>query len=187
MFFRKSNNEEKDLPETLESFKKGSAQAFGILYKKYGDRIYRFCLRMLGDEAQAKDAFQETFVKVYENSKKFYGENFTSWVFTIARHTCLNMIRSKKDVESYDDYHHGQTVEMKEDIGLQKSLQDAIASLPAILKEALLLREYEGYSYQEIADILDIDLSLAKVRVHRARVQLRKILKPIVKEINESR
>jgi RNA polymerase sigma-70 factor (ECF subfamily) len=55
------------------------------------------------------------------------------------------------------------------------------------LKEALLLREYEGYSYQEIAEILGIDLSLAKVRVHRARVQLRKILTPIVKEINESR
>ncbi len=187
MFFKKAKIEEHDLPETLESFKNGSAQAFGILYKKYGDRIYRFCLKLLGDEAQAKDAFQETFVKVYENSKKFYGENFTAWVFTIARHTCLNMIRAKKDIESYDDYVHGQSVEMNHDFGLQKSLQDAIQSLPIILKEALLLREYEGHSYQEIAEILEIDLSLAKVRVHRARVQLRKILKPIVKEINESR
>ncbi len=72
------------------------------------------------------------------------------------------------------------------DIGMREFIEKSIAQLPVTLREALILREYEERSYQEIADILGIELSLAKVRVHRARLLLRKMLQPIMKEIHET-
>ena len=74
--------------------------------------------------------------------------------------------------------------EKKTDVMLKKTIDEAIASLSVQLREAIVLREYQECSYQEIAQILDIDISLAKVRVHRARLQLRKILEPVVREYN---
>ncbi len=177
---------DKELQRAVKELKQGSAEAFQILYNKYHNKVYRFCLRMLDDEAAAKDAFQETFIRVYEHRKEFHGKNFSAWLFTIARHTCLNHIRARREHETFDEVFHGSKNERVTDIGLKDSLDKAIATLPPAMREALVLREYEECSYQEIADILGIDLSLAKVRVYRARIILRKILKPIRKEINES-
>lgn len=187
MFGKNSNKaNEHELQIVTSALKKGSAEAFNILYHRYNQRIYRFCLRMLGNEAAAKDAFQETFIRVYEHRKTFRGNNFRAWLFTIARNTCLNAIRVRKDHESFDEMYHLKVDFKLGDVALNDQIQKAIATLPISLKEALLLREYEGYSYKEIAEILEIDLSLAKVRVHRARIILRKLLKPIVKEFYES-
>ena len=175
-----------EIQQAAEDLKKGSAEAFHLLYDKYQLSIYRFCLKMLGDSALAKDAFQETFIKVYENRKSFRGANFAAWLYTIARHTCLNVLRAKKEFEIFDEVYHGQTNEPNEDVGMKDFIERAISSLPIALKEAFILREYEECSYQQIAEILGIDLSLAKVRVHRARLLLRKMLTPLVKELNES-
>lgn len=189
MFGKKVNidNHEANIENAVEDFRKGSAEAFQVLYRKYSQKVYRFCLRILVDEQAAKDAYQETFVKVYENRENFKGDNFNAWLFTIARHNCLNYLRRKKDFDSYDESHNTQTYTNEHDVMLKEHIQSAIDKLPIVLKEALVLREYEDCSYQEIADILEIELSLAKIRVHRARLLLRKILEPIVREINESR
>lgn len=172
------------IEQAIEKFRGGSAEAFRVLYNSHANKIYRFCLRMMGDDALAGDAYQETFIKVYENSHKFRGENFTSWVYTIARHTCLNIIRTQKNHADYDEALGLESEERTSDPMLKKSIDEAVASLSVTLREALVLREYQECSYQEIAEILDIDLSLAKVRVHRARTQLRKILEPVVREYN---
>lgn len=175
-----------ELLDALENLRKGSAEAFHLLYNKYHHNIYRFCLKMLGDTAMAKDAFQEVFIKVYENRKSFHGSNFSSWLYTIARNTCINAIRNKKGHESFDEIYHGEMRAPDGDIAMKDFIDNAIESLPVTLRESLILREYEDCSYHEIAEILDIDLSLAKVRVHRARLLLRKLLTPLVKELNES-
>jgi RNA polymerase sigma-70 factor, ECF subfamily len=142
---------------------------------------------MLSDTDLAEDAFQETFIRVFENRTSFRGDNFAAWLFTIARNTCLNQIRSRRDQESYDEVFHSiDYSENNSDLGMKSEIEKAIATLPLPMREAVLLREYEDFSYQEIADTLGIDLSLAKVRVHRARLILRKLLKPLVKELNES-
>jgi RNA polymerase sigma-70 factor, ECF subfamily len=135
----------------------------------------------------AKDAFQETFIKVYEHRREFKGENFAAWLFTIARHTCLNMIRSRKEYDTFDEEFHSTQKEPVTDVGMKEHIEKQIAKLPVALREALILREYEDCSYNEIAGILGIELSLAKVRVHRARLILRKLLKPLMKELHESR
>jgi RNA polymerase sigma-70 factor (ECF subfamily) len=186
MFFgKKKNIEEDELEKAMQDLRRGSAEAFHILYKKYNQQVYRFCLKMLGDSSAAEDAFQEVFMKVYEHRKEFRGDNFPAWVFTIARHTCLNQIRVRKEKEEFDEEMHFGYGKNESDVALKELLDKTISQLPILLKEALILREYEEYSYQEIADILGIDLSLAKVRVHRARLLLRKMLQPLVKEINE--
>jgi len=177
---------EQETIKAIKALKKGSAEAFQILYKKYNQKVYRFCLRMVSHEAIAKDAFQETFMKVYENRKNFRGENFAAWLFTIARHTCLNHLRAKKDHDEYDEAYHSKSITKHSDVALKDLIEQSIKQLPIQLREVIILREYEEYSYQEIANILNIELSLAKVRVHRARKILRTVLKPVVKELNES-
>jgi RNA polymerase sigma-70 factor (ECF subfamily) len=170
----------------MEELRRGSAEAFKILYKKYNRKVYRFCLRMLGDSMLADDAFQETFIKVYEHRKDFRGKNFSAWLFTIARRTCLNIIRTRKDHESFDEFFYKPAKQRQSDVGMKDVIDEAIATLPVPLREALILREYEECTYQEIADISGIQLSLAKVRVHRAREILRKLLAPIKQELHES-
>lgn len=187
LFKKKEISDEEKLSNAVDALQKGSAEAFQILYHNYAQKVYRFCLRMLADANLAEDAFQETFIRVYENRTTFRGDNFAAWLFTIARNTCLNHIRARKDQESYDEvFHNNDYSESKSDLGLKNEIEKAIATLPIPMREALILREYEDFSYQEIADTLGIDLSLAKVRVHRARLILRKLLKPLVKELNES-
>lgn len=187
MFNSRKYNPDIELDEAVENLRNGSAEAFQILYQKYHDRVYRFCLRMLGSEQMAKDAFQETFVKVYEKRETFKGENFAAWLFTISRHICYNMIRANKTHSSFDESFHEVKVQKSTDFGLKKALEEAIASLPTSLREAFILREYEDLTYHEIAEVLNIDLSLAKIRVFRARKQLQEILKPIIKELDEYR
>lgn len=180
------NNESVELRDAMEELRQGSAEAFKILYGKYNRKVYRFCFRMLGDSMLAEDAYQETFIKVYEHRKEFLGKNFSSWLFTIARRTCLNLMRSRKEYESFDEFVFPASYENNSDIGMKDFIDQAISSLPLPLREALILREYEECSYQDIAEILGIQLSLAKVRVYRAREILRKLLAPIKQELHES-
>jgi RNA polymerase sigma-70 factor (ECF subfamily) len=185
LFKKKKNIEDLEIEKASQDLRKGSAEAFHILYSKYSQPVYRYCFKMLGDSSAAEDAFQEAFMKVYEHRKDFRGENFAAWLFTIARHTCLNIIRTRKDKEEFDEDLHAGFKTNDSDIALKELLDKTISQLPLALKEALILREYDDYSYQEISDMLGIELSLAKVRVHRARILLRKMLQPLVKEINE--
>ncbi len=180
------NRAENNYEQTLDDLRKGSAEAFKILYDKYQKNIYRFCLRMLGDADLAADAFQETFIKVYEKRSEFRTYNFSSWLFSIARRTCLNMIRASKEMDSFDEFFYEPQYPKSTDIAMKEIIEKAVSTLPIPLKEAFLLREYEECSYNEIAEILNINISLAKVRVHRAREILRKLLAPIKKELNES-
>lgn len=179
-----------NLDETVKMFRQGSAEAFSILYKAYQQRVYRYCVKMMGGEAPAKDAFQEAFMRVYEYRADFRGQNFPAWLFTIARNTCLNHIRKRKHSDTFEEDLHGKSFYtnrlQRTDVLMKDQINNAIQELPVKLREALILREYEEYSYREIAEITGIEVSLAKVRVHRARVQLRKALKHVVKEYNEA-
>ena len=180
------NMNPEELREAMEDLRRGSAEAFKLLYSKYNRKVYRFCLRMMGDDVLAEDAFQETFIKVFEHRREFQGKNFAALLFTIARRTCLNIIRTKKDMDSFDEFFYEPPRENRTDVAMKEVIEQAIGTLPVPLREAFLLREYEECSYKEIADILDIQLSLAKVRVHRAREILRKLLAPIKQELHES-
>lgn len=171
--------------EVVESFVAGDEYAFRYIYKQFSLKVYRFCLKVLTDKEAAKDATQETFIKVYENRNQFNGQNFKSWVYTIAKNCCINTLRKNR--------HHlelNENIEIKseeyipEDCSLISQIEKALNKLPFIYKEVMILREYEDYSYQEIADLLQIEMSTVKLRVFRARGLLRKLLEPVQKEMN---
>ncbi|MGQ9819451.1 MAG: RNA polymerase sigma factor [Candidatus Kapaibacteriales bacterium] len=176
-----------EIRQATEDLRRGSTEAFLLLYKEYSPQIYKFCLRMLGKKEYAQDAFQETFIKVFENRTTFRGENFSAWLYTIARHVCLNMMRLDRNFEQLHDNSLPFAYTYNNDVGLNNFVQKAILQLPISLREALILREYGENSYEEIAEILGIGVSLAKVRVYRARLLLKKFLEPIAKEYYENR
>lgn len=187
MWFKKQNTiNDEEILDAVSKMKDGSAEAFRILYDAYGQKVYRYCLRLLGDSEVANDCFQETFVKIYENRASFKGDSFGAWLFKIAHNNCMNHLRNKKHTEEIQDVFFANDNIEADDFGLKKEIKKALKQLPDALREAVVLREYEGLSYYEIADVLGIDVSLAKVRVFRARLQLKNLLKPLMKELNES-
>jgi len=185
--FDKKNITKEILNEAGLEFANGSQEAFNFLYKVFSKKVYRFCVRMLDNHDAAKDAFQETFIRIYEFRKMFSGKNFESWLFTIARNTCINYIRRHKtNTKSLDEVEIGFNPRRHLGIGIKEQIEEKLNQLPIALKEAFVLRDMEDLTYEQIAEVLEIDISLAKVRVHRARLKLKELLKPLLKEINEA-
>jgi RNA polymerase sigma-70 factor (ECF subfamily) len=177
--------------ELLTAFKAGEERAFAELYNRYKAEIYTFCLRMLGgNTGEAGDAFQESFIKVYEKAATFtYGENVRGWLYMIARNVALNYYRTKRPEETIEFHQELESTERQlspEFYGEQRSLRDtleeAISRLPHEFREPFILREFDGLAYPEIADITGASLSLVKIRIHRAKQRLRKMLAPIMAE-----
>lgn len=176
-------NDEK-LAAAVMAFRDGDRAAFKTLYDMFSTAVYRFCRHMISDEAMAKDAFQETFIRMYEHRSELRGLNVRSWLFTISRRVCLNQLRARRASHiSFDETFHAQAEFTQPDVLLKEQIERALDQLPVALREALVLREYEGHSYLEIAAIVGIDLSLAKVRVYRARLMMRKLLASVAPQI----
>ncbi len=182
----KKNITKEEINQIANRFANGDVEAFNILYGLYSRNVYRFCQRMLVNVDVAKDAFQETFVKIYECRASYNGNSFQSWLFTIARRTCINHIRKRKTMTSIQNIDVSFQPKRYLDIGIKEHIEKKLEQLPIALKEAFILRDMEDLSYDQIAEILQIDMSLVKVRVHRARLKLKELLKPLLKEINEA-
>jgi len=187
---RKQHMAQTDL-DLLQAFQQGNERAFVELYSRRKSELYTFCLRMLGgDRDLASDAFQETFIKVYEKADTFKsGTNVLGWLFMIARNTCLNIYRTKKPQEALE-YHPsleskdrslGPEYRHEQDF-LREILEQAIASLPEEFREPFILREFDGFSYTEIAEMTGTTLAMTKVRIHRAKQRMREILRPYLHE-----
>lgn len=177
--------------ELLLSFQQGDERAFVELYQRRKAELYTFCLRMLGgDRDMASDAFQETFIKVYEKADTFKsGTNVLGWLFMIARNTCLNVYRTKRPQETLE-YHPGLESQdrslapeyRQEQEFLRELLENALAALPQEFREPFVLREFDGFSYTEIAEMTGTTLAMTKVRIHRAKMRMREILRPYLHE-----
>jgi RNA polymerase sigma-70 factor (ECF subfamily) len=173
--------------DLIEAFRAGDERAFAELYTRYKSEIYTFCLRMLGgDSAEAGDAYQETFIKVYEKLHTFrYGENVKGWIYMIARNVALNIYRSKRPEETIENHPYLPSTERHlspEFAGeqLREAIEEAVATLPIEFREPFILREFDGLGYPEIAEITQTTITLTKVRIHRAKQRLRKLLAPII-------
>lgn len=186
MDFDKKNITKEQVNEVAIMFANGDSEAFNFLYKLYSRKVYRFCQRMLNNVEIAKDALQETFIRIYEHRNSFTGQNFESWLYTTARNTCINYIRKRKITTPIENVEIGFQPRKHLGIGIKEHIEEKVNQLPIALKEAFVLRDMEDLTYDQIAEILEIDLSLAKVRVHRARLKLKELLKPLLKEINEA-
>lgn len=161
----------------------GDVRAFEELYERYERRVYGFCLHYLKDPDEAAEAFQDTFRRVVESRDRFEPRGrFESWLFTLARRACADRLRASRDEESLD-----ATVRRRPSAASSASAPPPLASagpeagvlrraeirrllarLPESQREALLLSKYQGFSYAEIAEMVDATEAAVKQRVYRA-------------------
>jgi RNA polymerase sigma-70 factor (ECF subfamily) len=179
VFIRRSSSK-KSLSdaELMRLVQKGDGEAFKVLYDRYKAQLFIYCLRMMNDRDSAKDVLQEVFIRVHTNRERFEpGTNFVGWIHTIARNLCLNARRDAKDHTTFDETAaYGRSAGSDPDVALQEQVAHEIAQLPEIYREVLILREYEGHSYQEIVDITGLAMSTVKFRIFKAREILRERL-----------
>ena len=185
--------------ECIRRILAGEKQLFHELIRPCERSIYFLLLSLLGNEADAEDAAQETVIKVYQNLRLFRGESqFRTWVLSIARNEGLGRLRkvSARREDSLDaetdevtgDYTPAiltswreVPLEALERQELGEMLRAAIASLPAIYRNVVLLRDIEEMDVRETAQALGISEGAVKVRLHRARAQLQRELAPKLK------
>jgi RNA polymerase sigma-70 factor (ECF subfamily) len=175
------SNDNNDL---IERFKKRDTTAFEVLVSEYQDRVYNLCRYMLQDPQKAQDAAQDVFLKAYRGLKDFRPDfSIYTWLYRIAVNTCLDyrkklrreVSRSEPFAEDLpsDEPIPEQLYESRE---ITAAIQLALQKLPKKLRAAIVLREIEGLSYKEIADVLHTSMGTVKSRISRAREALRHLL-----------
>ena len=154
----------------------GDQRAFAQLYDRFSDRLFIYCCRLVGDRDVGKDALQDALIKIYQNAAQYQpGTNATAWVFRLTRNVCIDMLRSRREFDDIEDLPLSEE-ERTPDVLLQDALTEEIEKLPAIYREAVVLRDVQGHSYEEIASIVDVPLSTVKFRIFKARETLRRRL-----------
>jgi RNA polymerase sigma-70 factor (ECF subfamily) len=166
----------------LEAARKGDEEAFLLLFESHQEAVVRFAYRMLGSEAAAQDLAQECFLSLLQSRVRFNGNraSLKTYLYGMVRNMARRHFRRAGLELSLDDCEEPlATTDSAENIfQLEISIivQRAIARLPLLQREALLLFEYENLSLDEISGILEIDLGTVKSRLYRARENLRKML-----------
>jgi len=166
----------------------GDRQAFGELVRRHQNGVVNVVYRMCGDLALSEEAAQEAFIRAWQNIQRYkpmYA--FRNWVYRIAINAALDVIRSEPVTNELDDQSLTSTeedpetsVERKE---RSRQVQQAVLALPAASRAVLILREYEGLSYQEIANALDIPVGTVMSRLNYARGQVRQALSKVLEAV----
>ncbi|HZO88736.1 MAG TPA: sigma-70 family RNA polymerase sigma factor [Chthonomonadaceae bacterium] len=174
----------------------GHLEDFEELLRRYRDRVYRICYRMAGNAEDAQDWTQECFVRVYRQLHHYdSGLPFAPWLLRVASNTCVNLAKSRAHHQSKLGMSYEEDHEMPSSIGdpLRSALsgeearqvQAAVAALPPMLKQAVVLRVVEGLSFRELAETLGIPLQTAASRVRRALLQVREQLEQVESEVEQ--
>jgi RNA polymerase sigma-70 factor (ECF subfamily) len=179
--------------ELLRAVKGGDATAFRGLVEKYQGRVYAMTYGMVRNREDARDITQDAFVKAYNNLESFRLESsFYTWLYRIAMNLAIDFIRkrTRQGTTSYEEsiatrdedgvisevHHEDDPRKLLERKRLYEKIMEAMEKLPADQREAILLRELEGLSYKEIADIMDIPEGTVMSRLYYARKKLQKVL-----------
>ena len=142
----------------------------------FSDNLYRFILKNLKNEEQAKDVVQDSFTKMWLKVEEVDFQKAKSYLFTTGYRTMIDLIRREQkrgDIEKAD---MNKLADHSQYSDLQEILHKAIARLPETQQHVIMLRDYEGYSYDEIGEITDLNPAQVKVYIYRARVSLKKYL-----------
>ncbi len=167
-------------------------QDFVIFMQQNQERVYRLALYLLGNAEEAKDAVQESFVKAWKKFETLRSETSQAWITKITVNLCLDWLRRRKFREDFPE----SESEIQEDFEyrlpdpnpdpleqclsdeMQTKVTEAISKLPAVYRSVVILRDLEGLSYQEIADVLNTRVSKVKSNLFRGRRKLKEILRP---------
>lgn len=153
-----------------------TTKEYNLAVDEYSDNIFRFALKHLRNEMSAKDIVQETFTKVWVKHEDVHYEKVKSYLFTTAYHAIVDWV--KKEKRSGDIETAGQgPAHVDSEVDLQEVLTEALNRLPEVQKTVVLLRDYEGYNYTEIAEIANLTEAQVKVYIFRARTALKAYVK----------
>lgn len=149
---------------------------YNLCVNQYADNVYRFIFKNLRHEEDAKDVVQSAFEKLWINKEKVENERSKSYLFTVAYHQMIDLIRKNKRVSLKDDFSTSMMTTREPHHQVKRVLNEALYRLSETQRSLVLLKDYEGYSYEEIADITSLSISQVKVYLHRARIQLKSYL-----------
>jgi len=184
--------------ELISRFQDGDEYAYVELVNRYQDRLMNFTYRFFGDMGDAEDVVQDTFMKLYTH--KHYYRNiakFSTWIYTIASNLAKTELRKRKrrpqthisqmglEGQDWDVPDEDKTNEEIEGRYNESEIQRAMLKLPLHFRTAVIFRDIQELSYEEISNILDVPLGTVKSRINRARLQLQEELKH-VKEIRRT-
>jgi len=180
----------------VERVQKGDKKAFDLLISKYQHRIISLVARYVSDQTEALDVAQEAFIKAYRAIDRFRGDSaFYTWLYRIAINTAKNWLVAKKrrppasDIDAADAEQYTMDSRLKEQgtpenelmrEEIRTTVYDTIAELPDDLRTAIMLREMEGMSYEEIAVTMECPIGTVRSRIFRAREAIDEKLKPLV-------
>jgi len=193
-----------DEAELVHELQAGSDTAFDWLVTHYHAPVYNLILSMLGDVADAADGTQEVFLKAFRGIRNFrQGSSLKTWLYRIAIREALNHKRwfkrhLQKNVSIDAEPEDGQAHIEVEDLGatpfeqlatheIQIAVQHALAEVPEVFRGAVILRDLEGLSYEEVAEVLECSVGTVKSRILRGRRALKEILEPILSERNPAK
>lgn len=169
--------------------------ALGELFDRHHASLHGFLRRFLGEAAAAEDVVQEVFIRVWKHRSTFApGSTFSAWLYAIARNAAMDEIRKRgKRPRSFTDLDAGsEGAELGGEsagpgadaevwrLTVREQVQRALQELPADQRLCLVLKEYEGKSHREIAEILGCTEGNARVMAHRARLAMRRLLQPLL-------
>jgi RNA polymerase sigma-70 factor (ECF subfamily) len=188
--------------ELVKRVQKGDQAAFDMLFARYQVRILNLIGRYVRDADEVRDVAQEAFIKAYRAIPRFRGDSqFYTWLYRIAINTAKNHLVSRSrrppssdvDIEDADYRDDADMLRESEDPEsalardqLQSTIHDALTQLPDDLRSALTLREFDGLSYEQIADILECPVGTVRSRIFRAREFVDQRIRPLLDNTDES-
>jgi RNA polymerase sigma-70 factor (ECF subfamily) len=172
----------------VKRFIDGDESTFRLLVQRHKEKVRNIIYLTLGDSDAVDDIAQEVFITIYKNLKKFRFESlFTTWLYRITVNKSKDHLRKKNvrkifvPINEASEKLNNELITEKSDVS--KIVMNAISKLPQKLKIPLLLKDIEGFSYQEIAQTMECEIGTVKSRIFRAREGLKKILQPMEAEL----
>jgi RNA polymerase sigma-70 factor (ECF subfamily) len=149
---------------------------YNLCVEKFADNIFRYVLRNIRNSEKAKDIVQDTFEKLWIKVDTVSYDKARSYLFTTAYHTMIDILRKDKNTANMDEVRANNYSHSEQYSDIQEILHQAIEKLPPVQKAVILLRDYEGYSYEEIGGITGLSESQVKVYIYRGRMFLKNYL-----------
>jgi len=186
--------------ELMLRYRDGDVEAFTLLVHRYKNKLVSTAYRVVGDYAKAEDIAQETFLRVHRNAHRYRSiARFSTWIYTIALNVARNELRNTKrkrlvsleafgrdsetDQETYDiPDESSRPDEEAENRDLRRVFEAAIQKLPERYRSVIILRDVQGLSYEEIAQILKVPKGTVKSRMNRARQKFKELIEPVLGE-----
>lgn len=175
--------------DLMNRCREGDMGAFELIVLRYKDAIFNLIYHFVADYHRAQDISQETFLRVLKNVDRYKSRNrFKTWLYRIAVNLCKNELRNRSrrktlsldnpavDIESLSRNYYTPPDEAYEKEELRELVKDAVGSLPEDQRMAIIMREYQGLSYEEIASALNCSLGAVKSKIYRARQNIKKML-----------